>query len=165
VLIAPFFFGYARRAFLFRGTLAPARRACDNPMAMACLRLFTFLPERPLLKVPRFRSCMAFRTFADAFLLYFAIIIPPFGNYLGMERTVNGKKYGSYSTVLLSDTQARTPEGRASRGGTRTERRYRILQTRVAVFIRRPGQTGTCGNALRTAHPAVSVARAARRML
>ena len=31
----------------FDGTLPPARRASLSPMAMACLRLFTFLPERP----------------------------------------------------------------------------------------------------------------------
>ena len=33
---------------------------------MACLRLFTVLPLRPLLSVPRFRSCMAFSTFFEA---------------------------------------------------------------------------------------------------
>src|SRR3982750_4854555 len=31
----------------FRGTLPPARRASLRPMAIACLRLVTFLPERP----------------------------------------------------------------------------------------------------------------------
>jgi hypothetical protein len=30
------------------GTLTPALRASDSPMAMACLRLHTLLPERPL---------------------------------------------------------------------------------------------------------------------
>jgi hypothetical protein len=38
---------------------------------MACLRLVTFFPDRPLRKVPRLRSCMARSTFFDAFLLYF----------------------------------------------------------------------------------------------
>ena len=52
----------------FFGTLPPARRASDSPMAMACLRLVTFLPERPLLSVPRIRSCIARLTFCDAFL-------------------------------------------------------------------------------------------------
>jgi hemerythrin superfamily protein len=42
-------------------------------MAIACLRLFTFLPERPDLRLPRFRSCMAFLTLDFAFLPYFAI--------------------------------------------------------------------------------------------
>src|SRR5688572_16404959 len=59
---------------LLRGTFAPALRACDNPIAMACLRLLTFLPERPLVSVPRFRSCIAFSTFSEAFLPYFAIV-------------------------------------------------------------------------------------------
>jgi len=45
--------GYFYRDFLFFetfffGTLAPARRASDNPIAIACLRLVTFLPDRPL---------------------------------------------------------------------------------------------------------------------
>jgi hypothetical protein len=55
----------------FLGTLAPARRASDKPMAMACLRLFTFLPERPLLNVPCLRSCIARFTFDCAFFPYF----------------------------------------------------------------------------------------------
>jgi hypothetical protein len=58
------------------GTLPPARRASDNPMAIACLRLFTVLPERPLFSFPRFRSCIAFSTFSDAFLPYLAIVPP-----------------------------------------------------------------------------------------
>jgi hypothetical protein len=57
-----------------RGTLAPARRAWDNPMAIACFRLFTFLPDRPLFRVPFFRSRIAFSTFSDAFFPYFAIM-------------------------------------------------------------------------------------------
>jgi hypothetical protein len=56
-----------------RGTLAPARRASDKPMAIACLRLFTFLPERPLLSLPRLRSCIARFTFCRDFLPYLAM--------------------------------------------------------------------------------------------
>jgi len=63
-------------AFL-RGTLPPARRASDNPMAMACFRLVTFFPDRPLLNVPLLRSRIAFLTFCDAFLPYLAIDQPP----------------------------------------------------------------------------------------
>jgi hypothetical protein len=48
--------------------LAPARRASDNPMAIACFRLVTFLPLRPLFSVPRFFSRIARLTLADAFL-------------------------------------------------------------------------------------------------
>jgi hypothetical protein len=67
------FFATLRLARFF-GTLAPSALASDNPMAIACLRLLTFLPERPLLSVPRFLSCMAFSTFLEAFLEYFAIV-------------------------------------------------------------------------------------------
>ena len=59
------------------GTFPPARRASDSPMAIACLRLFTVLPERPLLSVPRLRSRIARATFLDAFFAYFAIALPP----------------------------------------------------------------------------------------
>jgi hypothetical protein len=61
----------------FFGTFAPALRACESPIAIACLRLLTFLPERPLLSVPFFRSLIAFFTFAPAFFPYFAIGEPP----------------------------------------------------------------------------------------
>jgi len=49
------------------GTLPPARRASLSPMAMACLRLRTVFPERPLLSWPRFISCIARSTLVDAF--------------------------------------------------------------------------------------------------
>ena len=49
--------------------MPPAARAWDNPIAIACLRLVTFLPEL-LLNVPVLRSCIAFATFSDAFLPY-----------------------------------------------------------------------------------------------
>jgi len=55
----------------FAGTLPPSRRASERPMAMACLRLVTFLPEPPLFSVPRLRSCIAFSTFSEAFFPYF----------------------------------------------------------------------------------------------
>jgi hypothetical protein len=41
--------------------LAPFLRALDNPMAMACLRLFTGLRALPLLSVPRFFRALPFR--------------------------------------------------------------------------------------------------------
>jgi hypothetical protein len=56
--------------FFAGGTLPPSRRASDRPMAMACLRLVTFLPERPLFNLPRFISCMFSSTFSDAFFPY-----------------------------------------------------------------------------------------------
>ena len=44
------------------GTFAPFCRASDNPMAIACLRLVTFFPERPLRSVPFFFRCIALLT-------------------------------------------------------------------------------------------------------
>jgi hypothetical protein len=56
--------------FLGGGTLPPAARASDSPIAIACLRLVTFLPELPLFNVPAFISFITFSTFSDAFLPY-----------------------------------------------------------------------------------------------
>ena len=55
------------------GTLPPARRASLRPIAIACLRLVTFRPERPDFSVPRLRSCIARLTFVCAFLPYLAM--------------------------------------------------------------------------------------------
>jgi hypothetical protein len=66
-------FALFRLLLLFFGTLTPDLRACESPMAMACFLLLTALPERPLLSVPRLRSCIAFLTLSPAFLLYRAI--------------------------------------------------------------------------------------------
>lgn len=62
-------FSYA--AFFF-GTLAPFFRASDSPIAIACLRLFTFppLPPLPDLSVPLFLRRMALATDLLALLLY-----------------------------------------------------------------------------------------------
>src|SRR5437667_7240330 len=62
----------------FLGTFAPALRASDRPIAIACLRLLTVLPDRPLFSVPCLRSCIARFTFADAFLPYFRGIDAPY---------------------------------------------------------------------------------------
>src|SRR3954463_11138022 len=59
----------------FAGTLPPSRRASESPIAIACLRLFTFLPEPPLFSVPRLRSCIAFSTLSCAFFPYFAAML------------------------------------------------------------------------------------------
>src|SRR3954451_11298551 len=61
-----FFFRFLPPLFFFFGTFLPSRRASDSPMAIACLRLFTFLPLPPLFKVPRLRLCIARSTFLDA---------------------------------------------------------------------------------------------------
>ena len=55
-------------------------RASDSPIAIACLRLVTFLPDRPLRSVPRLRSRITFSTFFDAFLLYFRAMGAPSDN-------------------------------------------------------------------------------------
>jgi hypothetical protein len=60
--------------FLFFGTFLPSRRASDNPIAIACFRLLTFVPDLPLRSVPRFISCIAFFTFRPLALLYLLAI-------------------------------------------------------------------------------------------
>src|SRR6266566_6709954 len=57
----------------FFGTLPPSFRASDNPIAIACFLLVTFLPDLPLFSVPSLRSCIAFLTFFCAFFPYLAI--------------------------------------------------------------------------------------------
>jgi hypothetical protein len=47
--------------------LPPARRASERPIAIACLRLETFLPDLPERSLPRFISCMLLSTLLDAF--------------------------------------------------------------------------------------------------
>jgi hypothetical protein len=59
---------------LLLGTFLPSLRASDRPMAIACLRLFTFLPE-PLFSVPVLRSCITFSTFLEVALEYFRAMI------------------------------------------------------------------------------------------
>lgn len=64
----------------FFGTFAPSARASDRPIAIACLRLLTFLPEPPLFSVPALRFFIARPTLADAFLEYFRAIISSLWN-------------------------------------------------------------------------------------
>lgn len=56
-------------AFL-RGTLAPDRRASDNPIAIACFGFVTFRPL-PDFSLPRLNSCISRSTDCDAFGPYF----------------------------------------------------------------------------------------------
>src|SRR6516164_8943517 len=68
----------APQVCFLRGTFAPARRACDKPIAIACLRLLTVLPERPLFSLPRFISCIARWTFLPLARPYLrAMIVSP----------------------------------------------------------------------------------------
>lgn len=57
-------------ADFFFGTFAPERRASDRPMAIACFRLFTFFPLRPLFNVPLFIAFISRSTDLPAFGLY-----------------------------------------------------------------------------------------------
>lgn len=49
-------------ALFFEGTFAPFLRASDNPMAIACFRLVTFLPDRPDVNDPFFFLRIALAT-------------------------------------------------------------------------------------------------------
>ncbi|MBV9438531.1 MAG: hypothetical protein JOZ24_00920 [Candidatus Eremiobacteraeota bacterium] len=61
------------RRFGLRGTFLPAARASDNPIAIACLRLFTRLPLPPLRARPRLNSCISLRTLSEAAGLYLRV--------------------------------------------------------------------------------------------
>jgi hypothetical protein len=62
----------------FLGTFLPSALASERPIAIACLRLLTLRPDRPLFRVPALRFLIARPTLADAFLEYFrAMIILP----------------------------------------------------------------------------------------
>ena len=51
-------------------------RASERPIAIACFRLVTFLPERPDLSFPSFISCITFATLFPAPALYFFALLP-----------------------------------------------------------------------------------------
>jgi hypothetical protein len=62
----------------FFGTFFPSALASDRPIAIACLRLLTLRPDRPLFRVPALRFLIARATLADAFFEYLrAMIILP----------------------------------------------------------------------------------------
>ena len=94
----------------FFGTFLPARRASDNPIAIACLRLLTLRPERPLFKVPAFFFFIARPTFADAPLEYF--------------RALRAMKMFSYDTTEI----ATITEGSRPKPGGRVTRLIRRAQ-------------------------------------
>jgi hypothetical protein len=60
-----------RLPLAFFGTFAPAALASESPIAIACFRLLTLRPERPLFNVPALRFFIARSTVLDAFLEYF----------------------------------------------------------------------------------------------
>jgi hypothetical protein len=68
------FFAVFRFFDAFFGTFLPLALASDSPIAIACLRLLTFRPERPLFRVPALRFFIARLTSVDAFLEYLRAI-------------------------------------------------------------------------------------------
>jgi hypothetical protein len=58
----------------FFGTFMPSARASDSPIAIACLRLVTLRPERPLFNVPALRFFITRSTSAEALLEYFRAV-------------------------------------------------------------------------------------------
>jgi len=78
--------------------LPPAARAWDNPIAIACLRLVTFLPEL-LLNLPALRSCIAFATFSDALLPYF------FAMSLSLISKINPSLLSAHATIRAISLQ------------------------------------------------------------
>src|SRR2546423_8567021 len=77
----------------FFGTLPPSFRASDNPIAIACFLLVTFLPE-PLFSFPFLRSCIAFFTFFCAFFPYLAIAHLSSWFYTWSRKRLNGVGVG-----------------------------------------------------------------------
>ena len=71
---AVFFFEAVRFFAAFFGTFFPFALASDSPIAIACLRLFTLRPERPLFSVPALRFFIVRLTSLDAFFEYFRAI-------------------------------------------------------------------------------------------
>jgi hypothetical protein len=71
-----------------RGTFAPFSRASESPIAIACLRLVTFLPLRPLFSVPFFLRRIADSTRLLAALPYF---LPPDFFRAAMTNVLPGK--------------------------------------------------------------------------
>jgi hypothetical protein len=61
-------------ALRFFGTFLPLALASDSPIAIACLRLLTVLPERPLFSVPALRFFIARLTSVDAVFEYLRAI-------------------------------------------------------------------------------------------
>jgi len=67
---ADFFAAFFLPVF-FVGTFLPSALASERPIAIACFRLLTFLPDRPLFNVPALRFFIARSTLAAEPLEYF----------------------------------------------------------------------------------------------
>jgi hypothetical protein len=76
--LAVFFFFVVLFLEAFFGTFFPSARASERPIAIACLRLVTFLPDRPLFNVPALRFFITRSTSAEALFEYFrAMMVLP----------------------------------------------------------------------------------------
>jgi hypothetical protein len=69
-----FFFAVFRFFEAFFGTFLPLALASDSPIAIACLRLLTFFPDRPLFNVPALRFFITRSTSLEAFFEYLRAI-------------------------------------------------------------------------------------------
>jgi hypothetical protein len=65
-----FFFALFRFFEAFFGTFFPLALASESPIAIACFRLVTFLPDRPLFSVPALRFFITRSTSLEAFFEY-----------------------------------------------------------------------------------------------
>jgi hypothetical protein len=109
------FFEAARAFEAFFGTFLPSALASDKPIAIACLRLVTFLPERPLRKVPALRLFIARSTSADAFLEYLRAMA-----FLRCTKSIPFAKRGSGSACIDRRRQAFWTVGAPETPATRT---------------------------------------------
>jgi hypothetical protein len=98
---AVFFFAAFRFFEAFFGTFLPLALASDSPIAMACLRLVTFRPERPLFSVPALRFFIARSTLVDAFFEYLRAIAFLRFLRLGEKVITGGMQSSSHATVRL----------------------------------------------------------------
>jgi len=93
----------------FFGTLFPAALASDRPIAIACFRLLTLRPERPLFRVPALRFFIARSTLADAFFEYFrAMTLSP-----GCGKTILAMQDGSLCRDSLQPLIGAFPSAQA----------------------------------------------------
>jgi hypothetical protein len=82
----------------FFGTFLPLALASDSPIAIACLRLLTFLPERPLFSVPALRFFIARPTSLDAFFEYLRAIA--FSSFSAWRKVITGGKQSSSHGIV-----------------------------------------------------------------
>jgi hypothetical protein len=94
-------------------------------MAIACLRLVTFLPERPLRSVPRLRSCIARLTLLCAFFPYRAMLRLLVSTHcfetLHGERLFHAGRLRRFMSLRMRANRG-TQSGRQQQGGQKKDR-------------------------------------------